>query len=766
MNASLLQNALNFRRAGKLAEAADIYAGILRGDSQNFEALHGLGILNYMGGRLDDAERLIGEAVKVNPSSPDAVYNWGCVLTKLQRPEEALACFDAALKTKPDYLEALVNRANVLGALSRHDEALSNLDRVVALKPQIAEAWNNRAAVLVTLNRLEEAVKSYDRGLALRANNLEARKSRGAILQLLGRLEEAADNFDQAIALAPGDADLLGGRADLLLQLGRNEEAIAYYDRFLALRPGEAAGWYCRGLVLQALRRLQDALLSFDKTLALNPDHFAARIARANIRFEMERFAGAAEDYEVVLGGDPMAPHYLRGYLNVSRLHCCDWVGLAGRRTIITEDIRAGYFVLDPMGNALISNSLEEQRQAADIWRKDKFPLPQAPLWQGEIYRHDKIRVAYLSADFRSHATAFLMAGVFEHHDTSRFEITAISFGADDRSPMRQRLERAFDAFIDVRDKSDAEVAALMREREIDIAVDLKGYTAEGRLGILSYRPAPAAAHYLGFPGTLSADYVDYLIADPVVVPAEHQSFYAEKIATLPDTYQCNDRERIVAARTPSRAEVGLPERGFVFCCFNNNHKIMPEMFDIWMRLLRAVDGSVLWLLQDNEDVVRNLKREAHARGVAPERLVFARRVAPADHLARQKCADLFLDTLPYNAHTTASDALWVGLPVVTTPGQTFAGRVAASLVRAAGVPELMAESLGDYEALALKLAREPSTLAAIKAKLVSNRDTCALFDTQCITRNLEAAYIAMWGRSQRGDAPESFAVGQEAPAP
>lgn len=759
MNATLLQNALNFRRAGKFAEAADIYIEILRGDAQNFEAIHGLGILNYMAGRLDDAARLIGEAVKLNPAAPDAAYNLGCVLARMKRHDEALASFDAALKAKPDYIEALVNRANVLGVLVRHEEALANLDRVVALKPAIAEAWNNRAAVLVALNRLEEALESYDKGLSLRAGNLEALRSRGSILQLLGRLEDAIDNSDTALALAPQDANLIGVRADLLLQLGRNEEAAVYYERFLALKPDEVAGWYCRGLVLQALRRLDEALLCFDKTIALNPDHFAARIARANIRFEMEKFAGAAGDYEVVLGGDPMAPHYVRGYLAVSQLHCCDWVGLPGRRTIIAEDIRAGYFVLDPIGNALISHSLDEQRMAADIWRKDKIGARQAPLWRGERYGHDKIRLAYLSADLRAHATAFLMAGVFEEHDKSRFETVAISFGADDKSAMRRRLEQAFGQFIDVRGKSDAEVAALLREKEIDIAVDLKGYTAEGRLGILSYRPAPVQAHYLAFPGTLAADYVDYLIADATVIPPEHQAFYSEKIVTLPDTYQCNDRARSVAPRVPSRAEAGLPERGFVFCCFNNNHKIMPEMFDIWMRLLRAVEGSVLWLLQDNEDVVRNLRREAQARGVTPERLVFARRTAPADHLARQTCADLFLDTLPYNAHTTASDALWVGLPLVTALGATFAGRVAGSLLRAAGMPELVTDSLEAYEALALKIARDPTMLAGLKAKLAANRDSCALFDTRRITRHLEAAYTGMWERAMRGEAPESFAV-------
>jgi predicted O-linked N-acetylglucosamine transferase (SPINDLY family) len=395
----------------------------------------------------------------------------------------------------------------------------------------------------------------------------------------------------------------------------------------------------------------------------------------------------------------------------------------------------------------------------ARVWATQKYPAAPVPLWRGEAYRHDKIRIAYLSADFRTHATALLMAGVFEAHDRSRFEITAISFGADDKSPMRARIEAGFDRFIDVRAVGDADVAKSLREGEIDIAVDLKGYTQEGRPGILAHRPAPIQAQYLGYPGTMAADYYDYLIADPIVIPEEHRPFFSERIAYLPDTYQCNDSKRAIAPRAPRRSEMGLPENGFVFCCFNNNHKILPNMFDTWMRLLRQVDNSVLWLLQDNLAVVRNLSREALARGIAPERLVFARRCMPADHLARQRLADLFLDTLPYNAHTTCSDALWAGLPVLTVQGSCFAGRVAASLLSAHGVHELITHSLEDYEALALKLARDPAALTAIREKVARHRDTHALFDTVRFTRNLEAAYLTMWERHQRGEQPLTFSV-------
>src|SRR5258706_6926608 len=389
----------------------------------------------------------------------------------------------------------------------------------------------------------------------------------------------------------------------------------------------------------------------------------------------------------------------------------------------------------------------------------DKCPPHPERLWRSEKSRHDKIRVAYLSADFYSHATAALMAGVFETHNRTRIETTAVSFGPDDKSPMRNRLTAGFDRFLDVTRQSDSDVAQLLRSTEIDIVVDLKGYTQEARPGILAFRPAPVQAQYLGFPGTTGADYIDYIIADRTVIPETDRAYYSEKVVYLPDTYQANDSERRIADVTPSRAEAGLPDDGFVFCSFNNTYKIGPEIFAVWMRLLTSVEGSVLWLYQDNEAAARNLRREAEARGVSPQRLVFARRADLAEHLARHRLADPFPDTLPYGAHTTASDALWAGLPVLTCLGAAFPGRGAASLLPAVGLSELVTTTLVGYEQHALKLARQNDALVAIKAKLKSNRDAAPLFDTMRFTRNLEAAYLRMWEQYQRGESPEAFAV-------
>ncbi|HXJ00233.1 MAG TPA: hypothetical protein VNH44_03355, partial [Micropepsaceae bacterium] len=386
-------------------------------------------------------------------------------------------------------------------------------------------------------------------------------------------------------------------------------------------------------------------------------------------------------------------------------------------------------------------------------------PPARTPLWQGARSQHSRIRIAYLSSDFHAHATATLMAGVFEAHNRDRFETFAFSYGPDDDSPTRQRLVSAFEHFHSVAEMRDAKIASLLHEKEIDIAVDLKGYTDKARPAILSARPAPVQVNYLGFPATMGAPYIDYIIADRMVIPEGHRMHYSEKVVYLPHSNQPNDRTRRVAANPPSRETCGLPQVGFVFCCFNNAFKIGPQVFDVWMGLLRDVEGSVLWLLEDDKLAQDNLKREAEARGITAERIVFAPRVSVEEHLARHVLADLFLDTLPYNAHTTASDALWMGLPIVTCAGNTFASRVGASLLSSMGLPELVTSSLEDYGELARTLAQQPERLATIKATLARNRDASPLFDVALFTRHLESAYATMWERHQRNEPPQSFAV-------
>lgn len=374
--------------------------------------------------------------------------------------------------------------------------------------------------------------------------------------------------------------------------------------------------------------------------------------------------------------------------------------------------------------------------------------------------------MAYVSADFREHAVAYLIAGLFERHDRSRFEITAVSIGPDDKSAMRNRIQAAAEYFVDAWRTHEKDIAALVRQREIDVVVDLNGYTEYNRIGIFSRRPAPIQVNYLGYPGTLGAECMDYIMADRILIPEDRSEFYLEKLAALPDSYQMNDDKRVISDRVFTRAELGLPETGFVFCCFNNSHKITPQMFDCWMRILKQVDSSVLWFLETNATIAGNLKKEAVARGVDARRLVFAKRMPLHDHLARHRLADLFLDTLPYNAHTTASDALWAGLPVITCMGQSFAGRVAASLLNAIPLPELITTTLEAYEALAVAVATRHDELEDIKGKLAHRRLTAPLFDTEKTARHIEAAYVAMVARHQAGLAPGHIDVPRTATMP
>ena len=711
MNDSLFQAALRLHQAGNLSEAARLYGQILRAEPRHFQALYLLGFVHSQSGDFAEAERLIGQALGLNPGSPDAWYNRGCALQNLNRHKDALDCFDRAISLNPRYDEALTNRGVTLSALKRQVEALASLDAALALKP----------------------------------GDVEALSGRGNALLALGRNDEAFADFDRASQLAPDRAESWLNRGAMLVRMKRHEEALTCYEHALMLNPSYERAQINRSLALLDLKRPDEALASYDAALAVNPRSADLRSARADALLALRRHEEAARDYGAVLGFDPDY-RYARGNLAFCKLHCCDWRSLDDERTALAAGLRAGRAVINPFQNIALSQSSSEQLQCARIAVAEKYPAAANSLWRGERYDHERIRLAYLSADFNDHAVSTLMAGVFEHHDRTKLETIAIAFLKDDTTAARRRLKPAFDRFIEVQDKSDVEVAQLLRQLEVDIAVDLMGFTGECRPGILAFRPAPVQVNYLGFPGTMGADYIDAIIADRTVIPEESLDHYSEAVVCLPDSYLPNDASRRIAERTPSRSEAGLPEKGFVFCSFNNSYKFTPELFDIWMRLLSRVEDSVLWLPEVNGAAVRNLRREAAARGIDEKRLVFAPFLASAeDHLARLRLADLFLDTLPYNAHTTAADALWAGLPVLTTPGNTFAGRVAASLLKAIGLPEMIAPSLEAYEAMALQLARDANALAGIRAKLQRNRDTHALFDTARFTRNLEAAYARLY---------------------
>jgi protein O-GlcNAc transferase len=795
----LLRRAIEFHQAGDLPSAQSLYGQILSGNPDHLDALHLFGVLRHQQGHNAEALGLIVAAHRVDPTSIGVLSNLAVVLQALGRHEDAVAAYDQAIRLQPDHFEshcgrglaqhrrrnldaalasygdavalrpedlhARLQRGVVLSELGRHQEALGVYDEVLAKAPDHIAALNNRGAALQELGRDEEAAATFARALALAPDDPELHANRGAALQRAQRFEEALACFDRALAIRPDDAGTLDHRGNALLALRRYGEALKSYDRALAIAPDNARAFCHRGVALNEIKLHEEALASLDRAIALDPSYADAHYNHGNAFKGMRQIAPALESYEKALAlGASMA---FGGYAECAA-KMCDWHRTAQVQAAIESHVVGDKSIVPPFTLLTYDTTPALQLACARTYAAGKFSALAAALHGGTRRHHDKLRIAYLSADFNRHATSYLMASLFERHDRSRFEITGISFGADDGSETRDRVVAAFDTFRDVRDLDDRAVAKLMRECEIDIAVDLKGYTLDARPAILWHRPAPIQVSYLGYPGTMGVDFIDYLVADAVVVPPGEERFYAEKIVRLPDCYQVNDPRRAISEPMPTRHEAGLPAQGFVFCSFNNNYKITSAMFDIWMRLLTAIDGSVLWLLRD-DNAADNLRHAAAERGVDPARLVFAARAEQPDHLARHRLADLFLDTLPVNAHTTCSDALWAGLPVLTCRGNAFAGRVAASLLQSVGLPELITSNLADYEAMALRLAQNPALLGHIRTRLAENRLIRPLFDIELSRRHIEAAYTAMWERWQRGETPKSFDVARgpsDVPAP
>lgn len=605
---------------------------------------------------------------------------------------------------------------------------------------------------------LAGAERIYQEVLDRQPRHFDALHMLGVIALQTRRTERGVELVRQAIGLNDKVAAAYNNLGKALLDLNRPDEALTNFGQSIALDPGFAEAHFNRGNAFVGLNRPEDALASYARAIALKPDFAEAIRNRANVFSRLRRYDEALAAYDKALILKPGLPG-ADGPRLYTKMHLCEWSNWDVECADLIASVRSGNANTQPFIFLAVPSSAAEQLQCARAMVANHFPAAKRAVWQGESYQHDRIRIAYLSADFRQHAASFLMAGMFECHDKSRFEITALSFGVDDHSGIRARVKASFERFLDVRACSDDQIADLARSLEIDIMVDLMGFTTDSRTGIFARRPAPIQAHYMGFPGTMGAPYLDYIIADGVVIPDSQRAFYSEKLALLPGSYLVNDAKRPIADRNFTRSELGLPAKGFVFCCFNSGYKITPDIFDCWMRILGQVEGSVLWLFQNHEEAADNLRKEARARRVEAGRLVFASRMPPSDHLARHRAADLFLDTLPYNAHTTASDALWAGLPVLTCLGATFVGRVAASVLNAIGLPELIVETLDDYERLAVELATRPDRLAEIRGKLAANRLTTPLFDTTRFTRNIEAAYTAMHGRHKVGLAPDHIAI-------
>jgi predicted O-linked N-acetylglucosamine transferase (SPINDLY family) len=592
------------------------------------------------------------------------------------------------------------------------------------LIPDRVSTLTNLSAAQLKLKKYSEARVAAQKAISVESDNSEAYLNLGLIELDLKNFESAIKFFDKALSLKPDYAEAYSNKGATLNELKRYDEAIAHYDKAISLKPYYHKAWSNKGNTLRELKRYQEAIAHYDKALTLKPDI-----------------------------------DWVSGDLLHTKMKICSWSGLSESLEDIFKKVMASEKVVAPFSLLALNDDALLHKKCSEIYIQSRYPFN--PVSEPILKRpqSQKIRVGYFSADFHNHATGYLMAELFELHDESQFELVGFSFGPMANDEMRQRLLKSFDQFIEVGGKSNVEIAELSRDLNIDIAVDLKGFTQDARTGIFSYRPAPIQVNYLGFPGTMGADYIDYIIADKTLIPLDAQSSYTEKVAYLPNSYQANDRKRAIAEKKFTRHQLGLPEDEFVFCCFNNNFKILPVTFASWMRILKAVEGSVLWLLADNPTAKNNLIKEATARGLDSCRLIFAERMPLPEHLARHRQADLFLDTLPYNAHTTCSDALWAGLPVLTLMGSTFPGRVGASLLKAIDLPELITNTQEEYEAMAIELAINPQKLRDIKLKLARNRLTTPLFDTPLFTKNLETIYTKMMERYQADLQPDHITI-------
>jgi len=723
-----LQRAVALHSQGAAAQAARLYEEVLQAEPRHADALHLLGVAETQLGRAQRGLELIEEALAINPNQPVAMTNRGNTLVALNKPEEALASYDRALRLLPDYALAHHGRGNALRQLRRVEAAIASYDQALRLNPNFVQALFSRGTAHAEQSQYAAALRDHDRAIGLSPGFAQAHFGRGCALLGQELAHDALRSFEQALMIDSGCAEAIVGRGQALLELRRLDEAIAAYDQVLVLNPCLSAALFGRGIALLGAERHDEAATSLRRLIQIEPG------------------------YDQALGACLHA-----------QMHVCDWTDYSQS---VGEIIAAvdGNIRVDFLGAFLaVCDSPRRQLHWARLLA-DKYRSKPPPLWTGERYGHDRIRIAYVSADFLEHPTSYLMAGLFEKHDRQRFETIAIALRDDERSPMAQRLRAAFEHFIVVGSRSDVEIARQMRELEVDIAVDLMGYTAQHRTHIFAHRPAPIQVNYLGYPGTMGTGDMDYIIGDEFLIPNEHRADYAEQVVYLPECFHATDDQRPKATDAPTRSAMGLPDSGFVWSAFLSSYKINPLLFDVWARLLCALPDSVLWLVGGNRVLEHNLRRESAARGVDPQRLVFARRLPYSQHLARLPLADLCLDALPYNGGATTSDALWAGVPVVTCAGESFAGRMSGSLLRALQMPELITETLEHYEQLALALARTPHRLAELRNTLSRNATTSPLFNTDRFRRHLESAFATMVKRSESKEPPMGFTVARLPP--
>jgi predicted O-linked N-acetylglucosamine transferase (SPINDLY family) len=721
------------------------------------EAWFYLGLSANEIGEYEKGLEYLSKAVDINPNLVQAYLLKIEMLEKMGRSIDALEMYSKVLEIDAQLIEVWCNQGNLLLTLGRHEGALKCYDSAIQLDPKNHLAWINRSICLKDLLGLQQSLDSFSKAKEIFPDSFDVWLNEGALLCDLKKYDQALISISKALEIDLRSEKGWLNKANCLIGLQHYEGAIAACDEAIKLKPDFYQAWLNKGNALYEMKYFERALVNYDEALKYAPAAYEVLISRGRVLDRLKRYDEAILAYNQAIASCPNADWAFGELLSI-KMKICSWSELDRDLKILIDRIGGNEKVITPFPLLALLDDPALHKKSAEIFIKDRYLGDHVfgPFFKK--VKKEKLRVGYFSADFRNHPVSFLTAELFELHNQKQFEIIAFSSGPDDQSTMRLRLSKAFNQFIDVSTMSDLELAQFAREMDLDIAVDLGGLTADGRGNIFAYRIAPIQISYLGYLGTIGADYYDYILADQTIVPENLQNFYFENIAYLP-SYQANDRKRIISDKQFTRLELGLPERGFIFCCFNSNYKILPSIFDSWMRILKAVEGSVLFLYAENDLSKANLINEAKIRGVSGGRLIFGGRIPVEEYLARYRVCDLFLDTFPYNAGTTSSDALWTGLPVLTLIGQSFASRVAASLLNAIGLPELIMNTQEEYEALAIELAMNPKKLTNIKLKLANNRLTTHLFDTPLFTKNLEATYIKMYERYRTNLQPDRLSL-------
>jgi len=745
------------KELGQLDTAVKSYEKVLAINPDFAEAHNNLGVTLQELGQHDDAVKCFEKALAIKSDYVDAHCSLGISLQELDQLDDAVKSYGQALAINPDFTDAHYNLGNALQDLDQLDEAVKSFEKAIAINPNFAEAHNNLGITLKELDQLDDAVKSYEKAIAIKPDFAEAHNNLGNAFKDLDQLDAAIKCYEKTLTIKPDYAEVYNNLGFTLRELGQIDDAIKCYKKTLTINPDYAEAHNNLGLTLMELDQLDEAVKCFDKALIINPDFVEAYSNRARLMAGLKRLDEALANYERAFSINPDL-NFLLGNLIHTKMHLCIWDELSNDLNELTKKINNNAKVIVPFSLLALIDNPKLQRKTTEILINEKHPknhdLPEIELYP----KHKKIRIGYFSADFREHPVSALTAELYEVHDRNQFEIHAFSFGPDTKDKMNLRIKAGVDHFHEVGSMSHKDIAILARSLEIDIAVDLGGFTQAAGTGIFAMSAAPIQASYIGYLGTMGANYYDYLVADQTLIPEQNQKYYSEKIVYLP-SYQVNDSKASLPEITFTREDLELPETGFVFCCFNNTYKFTPTIFDSWGRILKSVEESVLLIYADNESAQINLTKEITARGIDSNRLIFGKRLSKSKYLARYQVVDLFLDTRPYNAGTTASDALRMGLPVLTLKGNSFASRMGASVISALNLPELITTTEEEYESLAIELATHPEKLKIIKDKLVSNLSTAPLYDTKLFTKNLESAYTMIYERHHQGLEPDHIYV-------